>query len=224
MRTESRDRFRVEALAGGGLALNSIACRLPGAQEPGKPPDLTPQAFIHIAPDGITTIVARASECGEGMRNMLPMLIAEELDVEWRNVRVQQADLDEIVTASSFPAARKYADGLGANTLVGAAGRQLLEIRFGCADLERSRRPSAPLSPARCFTPGQADRQVSGSCPPGGPRRCPRPRSVPSAQNSQGLSRLSAHRGLASTVPANRHRRAPVRHRCATAGNAVRVH
>ena len=127
MRTNRRSFLQLTALAGGGLALNFYHLPFAAAQGPGKPPDLTPQAFIHIAPDGITTIMARASECGEGMRTMLPMLIAEELDVDWNNVRVKQADLDEKLYGFQF-------SGGSANTpmgwepmrRVGAAGRQLL--------------------------------------------------------------------------------------------------
>jgi len=127
MRVNRRSFLQMSALAGGGFALNLYRSPLTAAQGPGKPPSLTPQAFIQIAPDGIVTIMARASESGQGMRNMLPMLIAEELDVEWKNVRVQQAELNE----------RKYGpqfSGGSANTpmgwepmrRVGAAGRELL--------------------------------------------------------------------------------------------------
>ncbi|MGA2727435.1 MAG: molybdopterin cofactor-binding domain-containing protein [Terracidiphilus sp.] len=127
MRLNRRSFLQLTALAGGGLALDLYRSPLTAAQGPGKPPDLTPQAFIHIANDGAVTIMARASESGQGMRNMLPMLIAEELDVDWKDVRVQQAELNEKIYGPQF-------SGGSANTptgwepmrRVGAAGRQLL--------------------------------------------------------------------------------------------------
>ena len=127
MRLNRRLFLQLTALAGGGLALDLYRSPLAAAQGPGTPPDLTPQAFIHIAPDGVVTIMARASESGQGMRNMLPMLIAEELDVDWKDVRVQQAELNEKIYGPQF-------SGGSANTpmgwepmrRVGAAGRQLL--------------------------------------------------------------------------------------------------
>ena len=127
MRLNRRSFLQLTALAGGGLALDLYRSPLTVAQGPGKPPDLTPQAFIHIANDGAVTIMARASESGQGMRNMLPMLIAEELGVDWKDVRVQQAELNEKIYGPQF-------SGGSANTptgwepmrRVGAAGRQLL--------------------------------------------------------------------------------------------------
>jgi isoquinoline 1-oxidoreductase subunit beta len=127
MRLNRRSFLQLTALAGGGLALNLYRSPLAAAQGPGTPPALTPQAFIQIAPDGVVTIMARASESGQGMRNMLPMLIAEELDVDWKDVRVQQAELNEKIYGEQF-------SGGSANTpqgwepmrRVGAAGRQLL--------------------------------------------------------------------------------------------------
>jgi isoquinoline 1-oxidoreductase subunit beta len=127
MRLNRRSFLQLTALAGGGLALDLYRSPLTAAQGPGKPPDLTPQAFIHISKDGVVTIMARASESGQGMRNMLPMLIAEELDVDWKNVHVQQAELNEKIYGPQF-------SGGSANTptgwepmrRVGAAGRQLL--------------------------------------------------------------------------------------------------
>src|SRR5580698_6665436 len=127
MRLNRRSFLKLTALAGGGLALDLYRSPLTAAQGPGAIPDLSPQAFIHISKDGVVTIMARASESGQGMRNMLPMLIAEELDVDWKNVRVKQAELNEKIYGPQF-------SGGSANTptgweplrRVGAAGRQLL--------------------------------------------------------------------------------------------------
>lgn len=126
MRMNRRSFLELTALAGGGLALRLYESPFAAAQAPQRA-TLTPQAFIQIAPDGMVTIMARASESGQGMRSMLPMLIAEELDVEWKNVRVQQADLNEEIYG------RQFSGGSGNTPLgwepmrrIGAAGRQLL--------------------------------------------------------------------------------------------------
>ena len=122
-----RSFLQLSVLAGGGLALGLYEHPKAIAQGPGKPPDLDPRAFIRIGTDGVVTIMARASESGQGMRNMLPMLIAEELDVDWKDVRVQQAELNEKIYGTQF-------SGGSANTpmgwepmrRVGAAGREML--------------------------------------------------------------------------------------------------
>jgi isoquinoline 1-oxidoreductase beta subunit len=92
-----RSFLRVTAIAGGGMLLSAYIDPLEGslarAQQP-PAPNLSPNAFIRIAPDGIVTIIAKNPEEGQGVRTMLPMLIAEELDLEWKNVRVEQGDVN----------------------------------------------------------------------------------------------------------------------------------
>ena len=92
-----RSFLRVTALAGGGLLaavyLEPVADVF--AQGGPAPANFVPTAFIKIGPDGIVTIMSKNPEIGQGIKTSLPMLIADELDVDWKSVRIEQADLDE---------------------------------------------------------------------------------------------------------------------------------
>ena len=93
---DRRSFLRVTALAGGGFMLASyvepIAAFVQGGR--GNAAPLDPNAFVSIGTDGIATIVAKNPEIGQGVKVMLPMLIAEELDIDWKDVRIEQGDLD----------------------------------------------------------------------------------------------------------------------------------
>jgi isoquinoline 1-oxidoreductase beta subunit len=128
-RLSRRAFLRVGVAAGGGLYLSA---RLPGiarAAVAGAPavPGPALNTYVRIAPDGLVTIVAKNPECGQGIKTMLPMLIAEELDVDWKDVRIVQAMADNAVYG------RQVAGGSTATPTnwtpmrqVGAAGRQML--------------------------------------------------------------------------------------------------
>ena len=91
-----RSFLRVSALAGGGLLaavyFEPVSDLL---AQGGAAPAFVPNAFVTIGPDGLVTIMSKNPEIGQGIKTSLPMIIADELDVEWKNVRIQQADLDE---------------------------------------------------------------------------------------------------------------------------------
>jgi isoquinoline 1-oxidoreductase beta subunit len=87
-----RTFLRVTALAGGGMIIAANVDGLDALVQRGA--DFTPNAFIRITPDNVVTIIAKNPEVGQGIKTSMPMLIAEELGVEWKNVRLQQADLD----------------------------------------------------------------------------------------------------------------------------------
>jgi len=125
-----RDFLRVTALVGGGMLLASYADPLEALERVGGAPTLADpmlNAYVRITPDGIVTITAKNPEVGQGIQTMLPMLIAEELDVDWTKVRVEQADLDP----ARYPS--QTAGGSNATPTnwlpmrrVGAAGRAML--------------------------------------------------------------------------------------------------
>ncbi|MGH9744374.1 MAG: molybdopterin cofactor-binding domain-containing protein, partial [Candidatus Acidiferrum sp.] len=93
-----RSFLRVSAIAGGGLLLSAYIDPLESvlAKAPQGPPapNLNPNAFIRISREGIATIIAKNPEEGQNIKTMLPMLIAEELDVDWKDVRIEQGDVD----------------------------------------------------------------------------------------------------------------------------------
>ncbi len=99
IRTLGRRSFlRVTAIAGGGILLaayiDPFEHGLARAAQGRPEPNLNPDAFITISREGIATIIAKNPEVGQGVKNMLPMLIAEELDVDWKDVRIEQGDVD----------------------------------------------------------------------------------------------------------------------------------
>lgn len=94
MEMNRRAFLQTTALAGGGMLLSLYPENKAKAQF-GPPPKLSPSAFVKIHPDGKTTIMARSPEVGQGAKTIMPMLIAEELDVDWKNVKVEQANFDE---------------------------------------------------------------------------------------------------------------------------------
>jgi isoquinoline 1-oxidoreductase beta subunit len=89
-----RTLLKVSALAGGGLMLAAAIPVMARGQSASAPTSTTLNAFVSIAPDNTITIVGKNPEIGQGIKTMLPMLIAEELDADWEQIRIVQADLD----------------------------------------------------------------------------------------------------------------------------------
>ena len=61
------------------------------AQGAPKPPAVPPNAFLRIGKDGSVTVLVKHLEFGQGVTTSLPMLVAEELEVDWSRVRAELA-------------------------------------------------------------------------------------------------------------------------------------
>ncbi len=101
VKVSRRDFLRTGAAAvGGGLVLGFALDREAGAgpdqsPAPSKEPAFRPNAFLRLGTDGIVTVIVPQSEMGQGVDTSLPMLVAEELEADWRTVRFEQAPADK---------------------------------------------------------------------------------------------------------------------------------
>src|SRR5690242_18084413 len=125
MRIDRRSFLKVSALGGGG-ALLALYVK-PAAAQFGPQVPALPSNYIKIAADGTVTIMAKNPELGQGVKTMLPMLIADELDADWKKVKVEQTDFDDTKYAMQI-AGGSTATPMNWTPMrqVGAAGRAML--------------------------------------------------------------------------------------------------
>ena len=101
-----RSFLKTSVLAGGGLIinftwLNSFAA---GADKlRGMADEMIPMnGFLKIASNGIVTIMSPNPEGGQNVKTSMPMIVADELDVDWKNVIVEQAPLNTRLYTRQF--------------------------------------------------------------------------------------------------------------------------
>jgi isoquinoline 1-oxidoreductase subunit beta len=95
-----RTFLRAAAAAGGGLML-SLRLRSAGRDAAAAGTDgFTPNAFIHIATDGQVVLIMPYVQMGQGTYTSIPMLIAEELEVDLSEVRLEHAPPNEKLYAN----------------------------------------------------------------------------------------------------------------------------
>lgn len=82
-----REFVAIGAAAGAGLA---IGFYLPHKGREGNS-FFSPNAYLRITRDNKITIVVARSEMGQGVRTALPMILAEELEADWKQIEIEQA-------------------------------------------------------------------------------------------------------------------------------------
>ncbi len=124
-----RSFLKVSAASGSGLLIgfNWLASCTQQVGESIPEEWFDVNAFIKIADNGLVTIFSPNPEVGQNVKTAMPMIVAEELDAAWEQVRVEQADLD----TNSFQ--RQVAGGSGSIRsswsilrMAGATARRML--------------------------------------------------------------------------------------------------
>ena len=96
--TQTRREFlKTSAVVGGGLTMGFALDGVHGIAEAAGTV-YTPNAWVHIADDNTITLISARSEMGQGVYTSMPMLIAEELNVDLKTIRVAIAPPNKVYT------------------------------------------------------------------------------------------------------------------------------
>src|SRR5881409_1211875 len=101
-----RSFLKATTLAGGGMMLSFswLAGCKPTPEEALTLPKewFELNSYIKIGENGVVTLMSPNPEFGQNVKTSLPMLLAEELDVDWKNVIAEQADFNSQKYARQF--------------------------------------------------------------------------------------------------------------------------
>jgi isoquinoline 1-oxidoreductase beta subunit len=91
-----REFIKVVSVSGSGLILASyIPFNNTFAKLGDDPKIFSPSVYLKIDSNNVVTVIFHRSEMGQGIKTSLPMLIAEELEVDWEKIVIEQADADK---------------------------------------------------------------------------------------------------------------------------------
>jgi isoquinoline 1-oxidoreductase beta subunit len=127
-----RDFLQRSVLGSGGLLLGSYLDTATAAETIAKPSGAAPlggfkpNAFISISSQGVVTLISKQPEIGQGIKTSLPMVIAEELEVNWKDVRIVQGDLDPIYGGQSAGGSTSTPNNYNNFLRLGATARTML--------------------------------------------------------------------------------------------------
>jgi isoquinoline 1-oxidoreductase beta subunit len=159
-----RSFLKAGAVVSGGLVLGFF---MPGSNKFARAADApkpvyAPNAFLRIAPDNTVTVMVNRLEFGQGVHTSLPMLIAEELDCDWSQMRGELAPAGDVFKDPAFGMQMTGGSGTIAHSFVqyreiGAKARAML---VGAA-AEQWKVAPAQCKTAKGFVMGPAGQKAS---------------------------------------------------------------
>ncbi len=118
--TISRRNFLKGSLVGGltlAVSAGPFGCRLVNASDKKDMAGFHPNAWFTITPDNMVTIFVGNSEMGQGVLTAHAMIIADELEADWKQVQVRQAPAgDEFKNPLYGPRRQRGAPASGGST------------------------------------------------------------------------------------------------------------
>jgi len=86
----------------------------------------SPNAYLRITPDNKITIVVARSEMGQGVRTALPMILAEELEADWKQIAIEQAGASTLYGDQTTGGSASVRTTWDTMRKAGAAAREML--------------------------------------------------------------------------------------------------
>ena len=109
--------------AGAGLV---IGFYLPHRSSGGNGDAFAPNAYLKITPDNRVTVVVARSEMGQGVRTSLPMILAEELEADWKQITIEQAGASTLYGDQTTGGSASVRSTWDPMRKAGAAAREML--------------------------------------------------------------------------------------------------
>ena len=127
-----RSFIKTTSLAGGGMLLSFnwlASCKMTREEVSALPKEwFKLNGYLKIGDNGLVTIMSPNPEGGQGVKTSMPMIVADELDVDWKNVIVEQADLDtDAFTRQFIGGSQAIRRSWASLRMAGASARQMLK-------------------------------------------------------------------------------------------------
>ena len=122
-----REFIKVVGVSGSGLMLASFIPFSNILANVGDEPKIfAPSVFLKIDSNGVVTVIFHRSEMGQGIKTALPMLVAEELEVDWQKIIIEQSDADKKYGSQSTGGSTSIRRNWEPLRVAGATAREML--------------------------------------------------------------------------------------------------
>ncbi len=123
-----RSFFKVSAAAGGGMVLgfNWLTSCGSATELAAMAETFDINAYLRIAANGVVTIMSANPEVGQNIKTAMPMIVADELGVDWKDVIVEQAPLSKAFVRQVAGGSQSLRHSWKALRTAGATARQML--------------------------------------------------------------------------------------------------